>query len=41
MTQRDENAKNERNKVEQDEISKGQMQDLEHVEHSLHEEVNQ
>ena len=42
MTQRDENAKNEhQNKVEEDEISKGQMQDLEHVEDNLHEEVNQ
>ena len=42
VTQRDENVENEQqNKVEEDEISKGQMQDLEHVEDSLHEEVNQ
>ena len=42
MTQRDENVENEQQyKVEEDEISKGQMQDLEHVEDSLHEEVNQ
>ena len=32
VTQRDENVENEqRNNVEEDEISKGQMQDLEHV----------
>ena len=42
MTQRDENVENEQqNKVEEDEISKGQMQDLEHVEDSLHEGINQ
>ena len=42
VTQRDENVENEQqNKVEEDEISKGQMQYLEHVEDSLHEEVNQ
>ena len=42
VTQRDENVENEQqNKVEENEISKGQMQDLEHVEDSLHEEVNQ
>ena len=39
VTQRDENE--QQNKVEEDEISKGKMQDLEHVEDSLHEEVNQ
>ena len=42
MTQRDENVENEQqNNVEEHEISKGQMQDLEHVEDTLHEEVNQ
>ena len=42
MTQRDENVENQQqNNVEKDEISKGRMQDLDHVEHSLHEEVNQ
>ena len=42
VTQRDENVENEQqNNVKEDEISKGQMQDLEHVEDSLHEEVNQ
>ena len=42
VTQRDENVENkQQNKVEEDEISKGQMQDLEHEEDSLHEEVNQ
>ena len=29
------------NKVDEDEISKVQMQDLDHVEDSLHEKVNQ
>ena len=42
VTQKDENAENEhQNKVDEDEISKGQMQDLDQVEDSLHEKVNQ
>ena len=42
VTQRDENVENEQhNKVDEDEISKVQMQDLDHVEDSLHEKVNQ
>ena len=42
VPQRDENAENEQqNKVDEDEISKVQMQDLDHVEDILHEKVNQ
>ena len=42
VNQIDENVENEQhNKVEEDEMSKHQMHDLEHVEDSLHEEVNQ
>ena len=42
VTQRDENAENEQqNKVDEDEISKVQMHDLDHIEDSLHEKVNQ
>ena len=42
MTQRDENAENKKqNKVVEYEISKVQTQDLDHVENSLNEKVNQ
>ena len=42
VTQRDENDENEQqNKVDEDEISKVQMQDLDHVENTLNEEVIQ
>ena len=42
VTQRDENVEDEQQtNIEEDEISKGEMKDLEHVEDSLHEEVNQ
>ena len=42
VRQRDENVENEQhNKVDEDEISKVQTQDLDHVEDNLHEKVNQ
>ena len=42
VTQRDENPENEQqNKVDEDEILKVQTQDLDHVENSLNEKVNQ
>ena len=41
-TQRDENVENEQqNKVDEDEISKEKMQNLDHVEDSFHEKVDQ
>ena len=42
MTQRDENVEDEQQtSIEENEISKEEMKDLEHVEDSLHEEANQ
>ena len=42
VTQKDENVEYEQQtNIEEDEISKGEMKDLEHVKDSLHEEVNQ